>query len=288
MEDIEKILGDNNIVSDETSLNVLNQHFIIDKDLLQRIVDASHVTSQDVVLEIGAGIGNLTDNIASRARFVYSIELDSKFKPILDKLAEKHSNLMMIYGNALKIEWPKFNKIVSAIPYNIAEPLLLNLIGKEFESCTLVVSKHFADLITSENESRLSVIVPAFFKVSLLEVIPASLFYPVPRYDSALICIRPIDHERLVQNPIKYLIGEIFKRRYSKVKNALRDAMIVWTAKIKGKILTKRKSKEFISYLHLEQTILEKPVNNLSGEDFRFLADSLGKRVDGIYSYCEQ
>jgi len=283
IQEIEKLLEENKIIIDQ---NNLNQYFIKDKSLLKRIVDAASISRDDVVFEIGTGIGNLTEHIVDRARFVYSTELDIRFKPILDKLCEKHDNLRIVYGNALKIEWPKFTKLVSSIPYNIAEPLLLKLIDQEFESCTLVVSKHFADLITSENEHRLSAIIPCFFKVMLLEIIPPSAFYPTPKIDSAMIVIKPLEKGQILRNPIGYLICEIFKRRYSKLKNSLMNAMIVWTAKMKGKILTKRKSREFIANLNLDQKILEKVVDNMSGKEFKFLSDHLRNRIEGIYSYC--
>ena len=279
--EIEKILKENGITADA---NTFNQHFIRDEALLKRIVDSGNITSKDVVLEIGSGIGNLTDAIANKARFVHSIEIDNRFKPILDKISEKHLNLNIMYGDALKMEWPKFNKLVSAIPYNIAEPLLLRLIFQDFESCVLVVSKHFSDLITSDNENRLSVVIPAFFKVILLEIIPSLAFYPQPKIDSALIVIKPIEKKNL--DSVQYLIGEIFKRRYKKLKNSLMNSIIVWAAKIKGKILTKRKSREFIKDLKLEPELLEKLVDNMSGVEFRFLSDHLKNRIEGIYAYC--
>jgi 16S rRNA (adenine1518-N6/adenine1519-N6)-dimethyltransferase len=193
----------------------------------------------------------------------------------------------VVYGNALKMEWPKFNKLVASIPYNTAEPLLLKLINCEFESCTLVVSKHFADLITSDNEHRLSVIIPSFFKVTFLELIMPSAFYPQPDVDSALIVIKPLEKEKIFQNPVGCLIGEIFSRRYSKLKNALMNAMIIWAVKMKGRVLTKRKSREFIHDLNLDKQLLEKIVDNMSGDDFRFLADYLRNRIEGIHGYCE-
>jgi len=283
--DVERILKENKL---DAELNTLNQHFLKDPELMKRMVDADHVCKEDVVLEIGPGLGVLTDMLANRARFVHAIELDNRFRPILDRVLENHMNLNIVYGNGLKIEWPKFNKLVSAIPYNIAEPLLLKLIEQQkFDSCTLVVSKHFADLLTSENENRLSVIIPSFFKVILIEIIPPSAFYPQPKVDSALIVVKPIEKEKLFQEPLNYLIGEIFKRRNQKLRNALREAMIVWAVKIKGKILTKRRSKEFVQNMKLSEEMLEKLVDSLSGKDFRLLADNLRNRIDGIYAYCD-
>jgi len=283
--DVEKILKEYGL---DAELNTLNQHFLIDKELLKRMVDADYVCKEDVVLEIGPGLGTLTDLLANKARFVHSIELDKRFQPILGKVAEKHSNLSIVFGNALKIEWPKFNKLVSAIPYNLAEPVLLKLMEQDkFDSCTLVVSKHFADLLTSDSDNRLSIIVPAFFKVILLEIILPSSFYPQPKVDSALIVIKPLEKDKLVAEPIKYLIRELFWRRDKKLKNALREAMIAWTLKIKGKQLTKRGSREFIQYMKLEPEMAEKLIDNLSGKDFRFLENQLKSRIEGIYAYCK-
>jgi 16S rRNA (adenine1518-N6/adenine1519-N6)-dimethyltransferase len=282
---VEKILKEYGL---DAEINTLNQHFLIDKELLKRMVDADHVCKEDVVLEIGPGLGMLTELLANKARFMHSIELDKRFRPILDKIAEKHSNLSIVFGNAIKIEWPKFNKLVSAIPYNIAEPLLLKLMEQDkFDSCTLVVSKHFADLLTNDSESRLSIIAPAFFKVILLEIIPPSSFYPQPKVDSALIVIKPLEKDKLVAEPIKYLIRELFWRRDKKLKNALREAMIAWTLKVKGKQLTKRGSREFIQHLKLEPEMADKLIDNLSGKEFKFLENMLKNRIDGIYAYCK-
>jgi 16S rRNA (adenine1518-N6/adenine1519-N6)-dimethyltransferase len=157
----------------------------------------------------------------------------------------------------------------------------------KFDSCTLVVSKHFADLLTNDSENRLSIIVPAFFKVILLEIIPPSSFYPQPKVDSALIVIKPLEKDKLVAEPIKYLIRELFWRRDKKLKNALREAMIAWTLKVKGKQLTKRGSREFIQYLKLEPAMADKLIDNLSGKEFRLLETLLKSRIDGIYAYCK-
>ena len=241
----------------------IDQHFIIDEEMTRKIVGFACLGKKDVLLEVGAGFGSLTEEIASKAGKVYSIEIDKKYKPALDKIVRKNKNLKILYKNALRIKFPPFNKIIANIPYNITEPLFIKLMRYKFDLGILTVGKNFTDILKGK-KSRLSLILPCYYDIKVLYGISPEIFYPKPKTYSSLIKIIPKKKENLTKKQL--LLRYIFEHRYSKTKNAL---LKVITRQEK----TKREARKIISLS--KENFLEKIVDNLSNEEFVKLAEIL-------------
>jgi 16S rRNA (adenine1518-N6/adenine1519-N6)-dimethyltransferase len=139
----------------------LGQNFLVDQSILQHEIDYAKITKSDIVLEIGPGIGNLTELLAQRAKLVIAIEKDIRFKKCLSKLQKKYDNIDIIYGDALQIDFPDFDKLVSNLPFKIALPLTFKLLDYDFDLGILIYQKKLAKRICAsvgqKGYSRLSV-----------------------------------------------------------------------------------------------------------------------------------
>ncbi len=204
----------------------LGQNFLIVQDIIERNVDRAGLSKKDVVLEIGPGLGVLTKELAERAKKVYAIEKDRR---IIEILQREYSwpNVELIEGDAVKIEWPTFNKMVSNLPYQISSPVTFKLLKQDFEKAVLIYQLEFAERMVSKpgdkNYSRLSLMVQAKAKVELVERIGRGAFWPKPKVDSAVVVVEPKPpRERIELN--ENLVRALFQHRKSTVSSALKKS----------------------------------------------------------------
>ncbi|MBI2501984.1 MAG: ribosomal RNA small subunit methyltransferase A [Candidatus Latescibacteria bacterium] len=171
----------------------LGQHFLSDQQLLERELAYAELRPGDIVLEIGPGIGNLTALLARQAGRVVAIERDPQFAACLGILQQQHSQLEVLWGDALEVDFPPFDKAVANLPYQVALPLIFKLLERRFERAVLMVQRDLARrLVARVGESgygRLSVAVGRRAEVELLEEVPRQAFYPPPEVESALVRI---------------------------------------------------------------------------------------------------
>lgn len=175
----------------------LGQHFLIDGDVLDAIVEAGAVTPDDTVVEIGAGLGILTKELLKRAKKVITIELDARLLPLLDlyvKETRTPHNLDVVQGNALQVPMPAVPyKIVANIPYHITSPLLRHaFLESEVRptSLTLLIQREVAEKICDERDrSLLSIIVSFFGAARIVRHVPPECFLPPPAVDSSVLQI---------------------------------------------------------------------------------------------------
>ncbi len=197
------------------------QHFLIDQALLRRIADYSELTGSDRVLEVGPGTGNLTEVLASRAGQVYAIEVDPG---LAADLQGRFPNVNVIKGDALKVDIPEYNKIVSNLPYQISSKITLRFLSKPFELMVLMYQQEFAKRMLAkpgtDEYGRLAMIVGYLSRAEILEVVPRSAFRPVPAVKSAVVRLRPKEHEVDAVEFIKFVEG-LFCCRRKKIKRAL-------------------------------------------------------------------
>ena len=246
----------------------LDQHFMIDRSLIKRIISYSGLTDKDVVLEIGPGKGFLTKELVKKCK-VIAVEKDEKFKEELANLAKISKNLEIIFGNALNlIKSLKFNKIISNIPYNISEPLLKQLFRKQPELAIITVSESFAEKLLDKS-SKIGLQAQLFFNIEKLEVVERKAFLPRPKTDSAVIKLTP-KREELTK--VEKILKKFTLLNDKKTKNALMEAII------EALNLTKRQSREMIAKLNLPNIILEKNSDLLSLEEFK----KLKERIENI------
>lgn len=206
----------------------LGQHFLVDINVINKQISHAEVNKEDVVLEIGCGIGNLTVFLAEKAKKVIGIEVDKRFYKILMQRLSNFNNVKLILNDALKIDLPKVDKVVSNIPYEISSPLTFKLLNSKFKIAVLMYQLEFARRLVAtpgtSDYSRLSVGIAYKAECKILEVISKKAFYPQPNVDSALVKIKPrkpsfkVVCESLFFDLIKWL----FTNKNKKVKNALK------------------------------------------------------------------
>ena len=178
----------------------MGQSFLIDENVIRRIATIAQVTKDDIVVEIGAGIGVLTECLAQNPATIIAVELDYKLVEVLkDKLA-KYKNVYIHSGDILKFDFRTINesgkrkiKIIGNVPYNISSPLLFYLLSfrKVIDSFVLMLQKEVVQRLIANPGCKdygvPSVILQMFAKMESLLDIPPSCFYPHPKVESSII-----------------------------------------------------------------------------------------------------
>jgi 16S rRNA (adenine1518-N6/adenine1519-N6)-dimethyltransferase len=252
----------------------LGQHFTVNSDILQRLVSHASLTNDDIVLEVGAGLGFLTQLISSKCKKVVAVEFDSKIVRILRKQLQGLSNVDLIEGDILKVSLPHFNKVVSAPPYSISSPLLFRLLERKFDWAVLILQKEFAERLAasvgSRNYGRLTVTIYYKADVELLGYVPRTMFYPQPDVDSIMVRLKPRDPPFHVEDEETYfsLVRTLFTQRNKKVRNSL--VPFLRKREITGK-----------EALKLADSMIyhAKRVRKLAPEDFGILTNELLRKL---------
>jgi len=181
----------------------LGQHFLIDRNHLDKIVAAADLSPGDTVLEIGPGAGVLTVELGRRAGQVTSIELDRALPPVLAEVMADYPNWRLVEGDALRIDWEPLLpsegsvKVVANIPYNITSPLLVKMLEHRppFASITLLVQKEVAERLKAapgtDNYGSISVFAQYYATVTIPAIVPRGAFFPPPKVDSAILHLVP-------------------------------------------------------------------------------------------------
>ncbi|NJD51934.1 MAG: 16S ribosomal RNA methyltransferase A [Candidatus Methanoperedens sp.] len=200
-----------------------DQHFLIDEQVLGRIIEYGHLNSLDIVLEIGAGPGNLTEKLARRAGKVIAIEVD----PELASSLNRFDNVEVIIGDAMKQDFPHFNKVISNLPYSISSPVTFKLLENKFDMGILMYQHEFAKRMVaipgSKDYGRLSIAVQYRANVDIMEIVPRLAFSAPPQVDSAIVRLIPRLPPYEVNDVDFFMkfITAAFSQRRKKIKNAI-------------------------------------------------------------------
>ncbi len=178
------------------------QNFLIDEHVLGKIIRSAQITEDDFVVEIGPGIGTLTQYLAASAREVAAIEIDDALIPILEDTLSAYDNVTVIHEDVLKVDLCKLAKeknggkpikVVANLPYYITTPIIMGLFENHVpvESITIMVQKEVADRMKtgpgSKDYGALSLAVQYYAKPELVANVPPNCFMPRPRVGSAVI-----------------------------------------------------------------------------------------------------
>jgi 16S rRNA (adenine1518-N6/adenine1519-N6)-dimethyltransferase len=175
----------------------LGQNFMISENIINEIVDKSEITEQDIVLEIGPGLGSLTKELISRAKKVIAIELDENMVELL-KNRFTNDNFELIHGDVLKIDLKKIInnnkvKVVANLPYYITTPIIMKLLEERLEivSITVMVQKEVGERLCAEPGSKeygaITVSVNYYCNSNIIINVPKQNFMPEPEVDSCVI-----------------------------------------------------------------------------------------------------
>jgi len=258
------------------------QNFLIDANILTKIVDSAEIRKDDLVIEIGPGIGTMTQYLCEKAREVIVVEIDKKLIPILEDTLSGYSNVIIINQDILKVDLEKLIgeknegrpvKVVANLPYYITTPIIMGLLeGKApVESLTVMIQKEVADRMQvgpgTKDYGALSLAVQYYSKPEVMAYVPRACFMPKPNVDSAVIRLtklakKPVDvdNERLMFQIIK----AAFNQRRKTLLNSLYNSPFVNFTKeeitkaiqvlnldmnIRGEVLTLEKYAELTNYL---------------------------------------
>ncbi|MFB0560615.1 MAG: 16S rRNA (adenine(1518)-N(6)/adenine(1519)-N(6))-dimethyltransferase RsmA [Candidatus Lokiarchaeia archaeon] len=252
------------------------QNFLVNSNLLKREIEYSELRSSDTVLEIGAGLGTLTLALAEKAKRVFAIEKDQSLLRVLEDKLSSFNNVEIIFGDALKLEFPSVQKIVSNIPYSISSPLTFKILSAKFESAVLTYQLEFAERLIAKpgtkNYGRITVGVYYKAEAKLLEKIPRTAFYPPPKVESAIVMLKPKPppFEPLNEDVFFEIVRFLFMHPNKKAKHGV------------GYYLKNKKNKDF-KYTSLEfpPGILEKRVRNLAPIEINEIANVLISSENG-------
>jgi len=222
----------------------LGQSFLLDKNIIQKIAAVANISDDDVVLEIGSGIGVLTEEIAAKARRLIAVELDEKLSELLkDKLA-RYDNVEIHNTDILKFDFGSLAdryktkiKVVGNVPYNISSPLIFHLLSYRhvISDFTLMLQKEVVERLVAEPDNKSygvpSVILQMFAEVEKVLDVPATCFYPRPKVESAVIkgAFREKSLVALADEEffIKLVRASFAQRRKTLLNNLKRAALMV-------------------------------------------------------------
>lgn len=184
------------------------QNFLIDNNILDKIMESADITRDDCILEIGPGIGTMTQRLAQEAGEVVAVEIDRNLIPILNETLAGYDNVTVLNEDILKVDINRIVeehggkpiKVVANLPYYITTPIIMTLFEKHvpFESVTVMVQKEVADRMQvgpgTKDYGALSLAVQYYAKPEIITKVPAACFMPRPNVDSAVI--RLTRHEK--------------------------------------------------------------------------------------------
>ena len=203
-----------------------SQNYLVDNNKVKKILSNADIKDDEVILEIGAGIGTLTLELAKKAKKVIAIEKDSQIADVLRQIIKKEdiNNVEVINVDALKIDYPPFDKVVSNLPYQISSPVTFKLLDYKFKKAVLMYQLEFARRMNAKPDtkeySRLSVALHYRCDVRIIDTLKPECFIPQPKVDSAVIELTPKDDVKL-NDSFDEVTRALFQHRNKKAKKAL-------------------------------------------------------------------
>lgn len=218
------------------------QNFLVDPHILEKIMDAAQITKDDCVVEIGPGIGTMTQYLAERAGAVVAVEIDKNLIPILNETLSQYDNVTIINEDILKVDLNRIVqeknhgkpiKVVANLPYYITTPIIMGLFENHvpLQSITIMVQKEVADRMQvgpgTKDYGALSLAVQYYAKPEIVAIVGSNCFIPRPNVSSAVIRLNryPIPPVEVVDEKLMFsLIRASFNQRRKTLANSLSNA----------------------------------------------------------------
>ena len=259
----------------------LGQNFLIDKNIQRKIICACDLFKEDIVLEIGAGKGDLTVQLAQSVKKVYALEIDQRFYPLLQQVEDANKNCQIIKSDILKFNLSKFIqdnqikqkiKVIGNIPYYISSPIIEYLIGyrKNISAVFITVQKEFGRraraVAGSKEYGSFSCFVQYYCESKILFEIKRNSFKPAPNVDSCFLSLEFRERPSVLvqdEGALFKLIRTAFNQRRKTLRNSL-DGLVV-----------QDRLKSFLQGAGIDKNVRPE---DLSLEQFASLSNSLSDR----------
>jgi len=257
----------------------LGQNFLIDENVVRQIVEAAELSEADTVLEVGPGIGTLTQGLAESKAQVVAVELDTRLLPVLATTLEGYDNVRVVHGDILKVNImeevgaPEF-KVCANLPYYITTPIIFALLEKRLpmERLVAMVQKEVAERMAAQPGGKeygaLSVAIQYYTEPEIAFIVPPTSFIPAPAVDSAVIVCK-----RRAKPPVEVCDEALFFR-VVKAAFSLRRKMLSNSLKNMG-----IKGEQVAKWLELAGVDGKRRAETLSLEDFAKLTNSFNEAV---------
>lgn len=260
------------------------QNFLIDTNVLDRIISSAEITKDDCVLEIGPGIGTMTQYLAESAREVVAVEIDKALIPILEDTLSAYDNVTVINDDILKVDINKIVqeknggrpiKVVANLPYYITTPIIMGLFESHvpLKSITIMVQKEVADRMQvgpgTKDYGALSLAVQYYAKPQIVANVPPNCFIPRPNVGSAVIRLTRYEEAPVKvkdENKMFAIIRASFNQRRKTLVNGLGNAA--------GLNVSKEQVQQALETMGLPATVRGE---TFTLEQFAQLSDLLGK-----------
>ena len=266
------------------------QNFLIDTNILKKIIEEAGVTKEDCVVEIGPGIGTMTQYLAESAREVVAVEIDKNLIPILEDTLSEYDNVTVINEDILKVDLRKLAeeknngrpvKIVANLPYYITTPIIMGLFENQvpLSSITIMVQKEVADRMQvgpgTKDYGALSLAVQYYARPEIVLQVPPACFMPRPGVGSAAIRLTKHEQPPVRTKDEKKLFAVIrasFGQRRKTLANALTNGFCYEAESGKTQRVTRQQVYDVLEQMELSRTIRGEA---LTLEQFAELSDLL-------------
>lgn len=257
------------------------QNFLIDGHVVEKIVNAAEITKDDVVLEIGPGIGTMTQYLAEAAGKVYAVEIDKNLLPVLDETLAEYDNVTVVNQDILKVDIKELLgegvscKVVANLPYYITTPIIMGLFENKIpaKSITVMVQKEVAMRMQAKPGTKdygaLSLAVQYYASPYIVANVPVNCFMPRPNVDSAVIRLTSWENPPIVckdEKKMFSLIRASFNQRRKTLQNGINNSSEL--------NYTKEQVVECLKTMGLSESVRGE---TLTLEQFAKLSDLLGE-----------
>ncbi len=260
----------------------LGQNFLIDTNILNKIVDAAEIDHTKGAIEIGPGIGALTEFLAKKAGKVLAIEIDQRLLPILEDTLSPYDNTHIVHGDVLKLplkdivneqlaSFPK-RSIVANLPYYVTTPILMKILEEKVkvEHIVIMIQKEVAERIAAKTGTKdygsLSIAVQYYALTEIVTTVPRTVFIPQPNVDSAVLKCT-VREKPPVQVKDEQLFFELIRVSFAQRRKTLFNNLQSWLGKDKKEVVKQWLEQAEIDGVRRGET--------LSLEEFAHLANTI-------------
>ncbi len=263
----------------------LGQNFLIDGNVIENIIEGAGVTKEDTVLEIGPGIGSMTEILSEKAKKVIAVEIDRNLIPILEKTLAHRDNIEVIHQDILDLDLSDLKrekgleegfKVVANLPYYVTTPIIMALLEGDapIHSITVMIQKEVADRILSSKDVKaygaLTVACNLYADVREVLTVPPSVFLPRPKVASSVITLTPkADNLTIPQRKLLFgIVKDAFGKRRKTLLNSLSSGNLGYS---KDRV---RKA------LEMAEVDPKKRAENLSVEDYKRIMEAFSQEEE--------